>query len=393
MSFNETPRANRVHIGIFGRINSGKSSLLNALTDQEIALVSEVRGTTTDPVYKSAELHPVGACVFIDTAGFDDESLLGAARIKATERILDKTDVALLLFAQEETDRELEWLAKLKKRNVPVIPIINKSDVSDTKKLSAKLRETLGIEPIEISALKRTNLDAVRERIAEAAKLERELTICAHLVDSEDVVLLVMPQDLQAPKGRLILPQIQTIRELLDHRCIVMSVTLNRLPKALSSLKKPPRLVITDSQVFPQVKAQIPGESMLTSFSVLFARYKGDIDRFVEGARTLGELKAGDRVLIAEACTHNPLDGDIGRVKLPSLLRKNYGELDIRIVSGADFPDDLSGFKLIIHCGSCMFNRKYVLSRLEQAKEAGVPMTNYGIAIAYMNEMMDSIIF
>lgn len=390
---NETPRANRVHIGIFGRTNSGKSSFINALTGQETSLVSEVSGTTTDPVYKTMEIHPLGPCVLIDTAGFDDDSILGEERIRATRKILDKTDVAVVLFASFNIDKEKEWIALLQKHGIPIVALVNKMDSIAYSMLVNKIKEELDLEAIAISASEKKNIDLAREKIVRSAQVERERSICGHLVDRQDIVLLVMPQDIQAPKGRLILPQVQTIRDLLDHKCIVISSTLDNLPSALSMLKEAPKLIITDSQIFPKVKALKPEESTLTSFSVLFSRYKGDIDVFIEGARALEALQPGDRVLIAEACSHNALDGDIGRIKIPNLLRKNYGEVEVVIVSGSDFPEDLSGFSVIIHCGSCMFNRKHVMSRIEKAQEAGVPITNYGLAIAFMNNMMDSITY
>lgn len=388
---NEAPRADRVHIGIFGRTNSGKSSFVNALTGQEISLVSEVRGTTTDPVYKSMEIHPIGASVLIDTAGFDDESILGEERMRATRRILDKTDVAVLLCSSMDLSKEKEWVELFKKHSIPIVVLANKMDDIDPVALCEKIKAELGLDAVAISAKNKENIDLAREKIAQSAEVERERTICGHLVEEGDIVLLVMPQDIQAPKGRLIMPQVQTIRDLLDHRCIVISSTLDQLKNAMDMLKEPPKLIITDSQIFPKVKAMQPKESTLTSFSVLFSRYKGDIETFVEGAEALGRLKAGDRVLIAEACTHNALDGDIGRIKIPNLLRKKYGAVEVEIVSGANFPEDLTGYSAIIHCGSCMFNRKHVMSRVQKAQEAGVPITNYGLAIAFMNDMMDSI--
>ncbi len=388
---NETPRANRTHIAIFGRANSGKSSFINALTNQQISLVSEQRGTTTDPVYKSMELHPLGPCVLIDTAGFDDETLLGNQRIEATKKVIDKTDIAIVLFAEEDIAKEKEWLELLSKSKIPTVALINKMDLIDHVKLGEKIKTELGIEAAPISALEKINIELAREKIVQASKVEKEISICGHLVSAEDVVLLVMPQDIQAPKGRLILPQVQTIRDLLDNRCIVLSATMDNLKQALDCLKNPPKLIITDSQVFPIVRDLKPVESQLTSFSVLFSRYKGDVDLFIEGAKAMDNLQAGDKVVIAEACTHNPQDGDIGRIKIPAMLRKKYGELDIEVVSGADFPESFENIKLVIHCGGCMFNRKHVMSRIEKAQKAGVPITNYGIAIAYMNNMMDSI--
>lgn len=390
---NETPRANRVHIAIFGKTNSGKSSFVNALTNQEVSLVSDIRGTTTDPVYKSMEINGLGPCVLIDTAGFDDESILGKQRVNATYKILDKTDLAIILFSDSSIDEESKWLKILKKHSIPTVAFVNKMDIIDYDTLIKNIKNSLNIDSFPISALKRQNIDKAIDIIVSSAKIERERSICGHIVDEKDIVMLVMPQDIQAPKGRLILPQVQTIRDLLDNRCIVISTTVDNLENAISMLKQPPKLIITDSQVFPIVKDKKPEETILTSFSVLFSKYKGDIDIFLEGANTIGKLKQGDKVLIAEACTHNPLDGDIARIKLPNLLRKNYGKLDIQVVSGNNFPQELDDISLIIHCGSCMFNRKYVMSRIEKAQNAGVPITNYGLAIAYMNNMMDSIIY
>lgn len=388
---NETPRANRVHIGIFGKTNSGKSSFVNALTQQEVSLVSHIQGTTTDPVYKSMELHPIGPVVLIDTAGFDDETVLGEQRLRITRKILDKTDVAILLFSTSDIEKEKEWFALLKKHSIPTILFVNKMDEIDSEDIIQKIRLELGSEATAISAKTGQNMDLAFRQIELGAKVERERSICGHLVDEKDIVLLVMPQDIQAPKGRLIMPQVQTIRDLLDNQCIVVSTTLGNFEQAIRMLKEPPKIIITDSQIFPKVKALKPSESILTSFSVLFSRYKGDIDVFVEGAKALADLKEGDRVLIAEACSHNALDGDIGRVKIPNLLRKNYGDVEVEVVSGANFPEELDGFSVIIHCGSCMFNRKHVMSRIEKAQEYGVPITNYGLAIAFMNNMMDSI--
>lgn len=393
MSFNESPRGNRTHIALFGRTNSGKSSIMNALTNQEIALVSEHKGTTTDPVYKSIELHPIGPCVIIDTAGFDDESLLGGERVEATKRVLDKTDIALVLFTDENMDKEKEWITILKEKNIPFIPIINKIDVlCNGMALSKKIKNEFFLSPILVSAKEKNNLDNLLDAIYDKVGDFSEPSICGHLIEEGDVVLLVMPQDIQAPKGRLILPQVQTIRDLLDSKCIVLSVTSDRFTSALEKLKDPPRVIITDSQVFSEIYEKKPEDSILTSFSVLFSRYKGDINVFTAGAYALDKLKRGDKVLIAEACTHNPLDGDIGRVKLPNMIHgKIHPEIEVEIVAGNDFPKDLTPYSLIIHCGSCMFNRKHVLSRIEQAKFQGIPITNYGIAIAYMNGILDKI--
>lgn len=394
MSLTNTPSANRLHIALFGRRNSGKSSLINAITGQDIALVSEIAGTTTDPVYKAMELHPIGPVMFIDTAGFDDEGTLGEMRIEKTRKAVDKTDVAIVFFCGTEFSCEKEWVAELRKRKIPIIPVINKADViANSAEIATAAREALGLSPIIISAKEKTGLDIVREELVRAVPEDFEVkSITSHLADEGDLVLLVMPQDIQAPKGRLILPQVQIIRDLLDIKCLVMSVTTDKLEQALKTLVKPPKLIITDSQVFSKVYALKPAESLLTSFSVLFAEYKGDVSAYVEGAKAIDELTEASAVLIAEACTHAPLSEDIGRIQLPRLLRKKAGEsLTVDIVSGTDFPKDLSKYSLVIQCGCCMFNRKYVMTRIAMAQEQNVPICNYGIAIAKINDILDKI--
>lgn len=396
MSLTNTPSANRLHIGIFGRRNSGKSSLLNAITGQSLSVVSEVAGTTTDPVYKAMEIHGIGPCMLIDTAGFDDEGELGGMRVEKTEEALEKTDIALLVFTEEDFTEEGKWAEKLKGQNTPILPILNKADLhSDSTGLAAKIEEALGLRPVVVSAKTGEGISEVLARLLRMLPEDYEMpSIVGGLVNKDDVVLLVMPQDIQAPKGRLILPQVQTIRDLLDHKCVVMNVTTDCLDTALRALNKPPKLIITDSQAFAEVYPQKPEESLLTSFSVLFAQYKGDIRAFTEGARAIDALTEHSRVLIAEACTHAPLSEDIGRVKIPRMLRKKVGPaLTIDMVSGTDYPQDLSGYDLIIHCGACMFNRKYVLSRIERARRFGVPITNYGVALAKLTGVLDKITY
>ncbi|HWQ29785.1 MAG TPA: [FeFe] hydrogenase H-cluster maturation GTPase HydF [Negativicutes bacterium] len=394
MSLQDTPRSNRLHIGIFGKRNSGKSSLINALTNQDIAIVSDIAGTTTDPVYKSMEIHGIGPVVFIDTAGFDDIGEIGQLRISQTKKAMEKTDVAIMLFTEEVEEAELQWVEELKRRQIPVIAVINKIDViKKPEELRHSVEEKYGIPAILVSALTKEGVEKIRQELIRAlpADFENE-SITSNLVKPDDIVLLVMPQDIQAPKGRLILPQVQVIRELLDKKCIVISVTTDKLDAALNSLRQPPKLIITDSQVFKTVYEKKPEESMLTSFSVLLAGYKGDLGYFVEGAYTIGKLTENSRVLIAEACTHAPLEEDIGREKIPNMLRKRFGKgLRVDITAGTDFPEDLTVYDLIIHCGGCMFNRKYVLTRIERAKAAGVPMTNYGVVIAYLSGILDKI--
>jgi len=394
MSLQDTPRSNRLHIGIFGKRNSGKSSLINALTNQDIAIVSEVAGTTTDPVYKAMEIHGIGPCVFIDTAGFDDVGEIGRLRVSQTRKAMEKTDIAIMLFTEAVTEVEKEWVEQLKQRKIPVIAVINKTDViSNAAELQKSVEESCGIPAIMVSALTKDGVESIRKELIRSLPADYESeSIVADLVKSDDVVLLVMPQDIQAPKGRLILPQVQVIRELLDRKCIVISVTTDKLDGALDSLKQPPKLIITDSQVFKIVYEKKPAASMLTSFSVLLAGYKGDLDYFIQGANAIKGLTENSKVLIAEACTHAPLTEDIGREKLPRMLRSRVGEkLRVDIVSGTDFPEDVSGYDLIIHCGGCMFNRKYVLSRIERARAAGVPMSNYGVVIAYLSGILDKI--
>ena len=393
MKQTETPQANRLHIALFGRRNSGKSSLVNAITQQDVAIVSDTPGTTTDPVSKAMEIYGLGACLFIDTPGFDDEGELGAQRVERTIKVIERADVALLL-CQPDMKLELPWLERLKKKGIPVLLILNKADIrEDVSQAAEEIEKLSGMTPLIVSATTGEGIELVREAILE--KLPEEFgqhTITSTLVKEDDLVLLVMPQDIQAPKGRLILPQVQTLRELLDKKCIVMSCTTDKLQTTLKALAYPPKLIITDSQVFKTVYDLKPAESRLTSFSVLFAGYKGDIIYYTESAAMLEKLTTASRVLIAEACTHAPLREDIGREKLPRLLRKKIGEeLQIDIVSGRDFPDDLSKYDLIIQCGACMFNRRYVINRIEQAKAQHVPMTNYGIALASLSGILDKI--
>lgn len=390
-----TPNANRIHIAFFGKTNSGKSSLINAIAGHEVSIVSPISGTTTDPIQKAIEIHPIGACTLIDTAGFGDHSPLGTERLKRTESIIQKTDIAVILFCEEDTEEEKKWLELLQQKNIPIIPVINKADIIDSEKLKGEIKQELHLEPVVLSALKKQNLKEFFERLSTIAiQLEEETSICTHLVNQNDHVLLVMPQDIQAPKGRLILPQVQTIRDLLENRCVVTCVTLEQLPFALDSLKQPPALIITDSQLFFEVYRQKPEQSSLTSFSVLFSRYKGDIEVFLKGAEILEVLSENAKILIAEACSHKPLQEDIGRVKLPRLLRKKFGEnLSIDICSGNDFPEYLTDYDLIIHCGACMFNRSHVLSRIALAKERNIPITNYGIAIAKLSGILDKVVY
>ncbi|WP_331654498.1 [FeFe] hydrogenase H-cluster maturation GTPase HydF [Aminipila sp.] len=394
MSLNDTPRANRLHIGLFGKRNSGKSSLINALTGQEIAIVSPYAGTTADPVFKSMELHPIGPVVFIDTAGFDDEGELGKLRVEKTKEAVKKTDIAILLFTDTDLEKEKLWYKDLKKQNVPVIGIINKSDVLENiEEIKEAVQKNFDIMPEIVSAVDKYGMDRVRNALVRNIPEDYEMkSITGEFAKEGDVVLLVMPQDIQAPKGRLILPQVQTIRDLLDNSCIPICTTADKLDSALNALKNPPKLIITDSQCFAIVQEKKPEESLLTSFSVLFAAYKGDIEAFQEGAQAVDHLNGNSKVLIAEACTHAPLAEDIGRVKIPRMLKQRFGEkLSVEVVAGIDFPKDLSQYDLIVHCGACMFNRRYMMSRIESAKAQGVPITNYGVILAKLTGILDKV--
>ena len=416
----ETPRSERLHIGIFGNRNAGKSSLINALTGQNVSVVSDVAGTTTDPVYKAMELHGFDPVVFIDTPGLDDTGELGELRVKKTMEALEKTDVAVFVFEPSALSDKMggspsvgkvteEWLARIKAKNISIIPVVNKCDdltLSSNSAVGASCGGSCDIlifsgemptdlrTPLPVSAKNGTNIEKLRELIIKAAPESfLETSITGNLVQNGDLVLLVMPQDIEAPKGRLILPQVQTIRELLDKKCSVMSCTADTLDATLKCLTMPPSLIITDSQAFKTVYPKVPDGSRLTSFSILFAAYKGDMNAFLSGAQALANLKDGNRVLIAEACTHPPTNEDIGRDKIPTLIRKKIGEnVQFDFVRGADFPDDLSHYQLIIHCGACMFNRQHVMSRIARAAAQNVPICNYGIALAYLTGILDKVV-
>lgn len=404
MGLNDTPRADRLHIGLFGKRNSGKSSLINALTGQKLALVSDTPGTTADPVFKAMELHPIGPVVFIDTAGFDDEGDLGELRVQKTKEILPRTDLALMVIDDESAlarnlDEERRWIMDFTEKDIPVIAVLSKRERlrQPVPQVLAAIRAELGddIPVLSVSAEEGAGLDELRQKITKMAPEDflRQQILC-DMVVAGSLVLLVMPQDIQAPKGRLILPQVQTLRELLDRRCTAVACTADGIAGALAALQRAPDLIITDSQCFKQVYDAKPASSRLTSFSVLFAAYKGDIEEFVKGASQLDEMTEKSRVLIAEACTHVPLSEDIGREKIPNLLRKKFGpDIQITNVSGSDFPalDDLKEYDLVIHCGACMFNRRHVLSRIAEAQAAGVPITNYGIVLAKLSGILDKI--
>ena len=383
MSLMETTSGERVHIGFFGLRNAGKSSVVNAVTGQELSVVSAHKGTTTDPVKKAMEILPLGPVVIIDTPGFDDDGDLGELRVKKTKETLSHTDVAVLIvdsaLGLSETDRALISLFEEKK--IPYIKAFNKCD------LTAKREET---DALYVSAMTGEGINALKDKIAELGGREKtEKYIVADILKLYDTVVLVIPIDAAAPKGRIILPQQNVLRELLDIHCSVVCCQDTELAKTLSGLKEKPALVITDSQAFERVSEQTPPDVLLTSFSILFARYKGDLRKTVEASKSLSGIKDGDRVLISEGCTHHRQCGDIGTVKMPNWV-KNFtkSEPQFEFTSGGSFPDDLSRYKAVIHCGGCMLNEKEMHSRIERCERAGVPMVNYGIAIAYMHGIL-----
>lgn len=396
---NETPRGNRVHIGIFGKTNAGKSSLINSITGQNISLVSDVKGTTTDPVYKAMELLPLGPVVFIDTAGIDDTTSIGALRIEKTEEILNKLDLAILLISADsilnsDIKIEKEWKDKILSKNKPIIFAINKLDlVNNNKEFNSKVElveKDLNLKSIKISAIEKENIDELKRLIVEKApKMFMEDSLIGDKIKKYDKILLVAPQDIQAPKGRLILPQVQVLRDILDHGGIPTMTTLDNLEESLKMFK--PDLVITDSQVFKQVDQVLSSDIPLTSFSIIMARAKGDLEILYQGAKKIDDLKNGDKVLIAEACTHHQLKGDIAREKIPLLLKEKVPELIIENCSGKDYPKNLDEYSLIIHCGSCMLNRSETMSRIEKAQTYDIKITNFGMAIAKLNGILDRV--
>ncbi len=387
--FNETPEASRLHIAIFGRRNAGKSSLLNALTGQAAALVSEEPGTTTDPVFKAMELLPLGPVVFIDTAGLDDCGPLGELRVKRTYDILNRTDLALLVCDSQlgVTEFELDLAGMIRRKNIPMIGVINKIDSAGYKRESRQeWQEKLQTELVEVSAANNAGITQLKLAIVHnAPDSDREPFLTGDLIKPGDITILVIPIDKAAPKGRLILPQQQVIRDILEHDGVVMVTKEHELKAALESLTPKPALVITDSQAFLKVAADTPQDVPLTSFSILFARYKGSLLELVTGAKSIDSLKPGDRILIAEGCTHHRQSDDIGTVKIPRWLRQIAGgELRFEWASGHGLPSDLGVYQLIIHCGACMLNRREMLYRISLAKEQGVPIVNYGVLIAYI---------
>lgn len=422
----DTPSSERLRIGLFGRCNSGKSTLLNTLAGQQAALVSAAPGTTTDPVNKAMELPGLGAVVVTDTAGFDDRSPLGAARCAQTERIARRCDLAVIVCPEDAGcgechpavayRTEAQWVARFRAQGVPVVALLNRRDPaqetaagelfagSPASAATPGQRPTVGVVApttlthalralvVVANAATGEGLDRLLEELAAAAGNRDADTITGDLAAAGDVAVLVMPQDAGAPRGRLILPQAQTLRELLDKGCTAVCCTPDHLARTLQSLAAPPRLIVTDSQAFAAVSALKPEATLLTSFSVLYAGYKGDINLFIAGAAAIDRLTERSRVLIAEACTHAPAEEDIGRVKLPRLLRRRAGGgLRVEVVAGADFPDDLRGYDLVIHCGGCMFTRRHVLSRIRRAEAQGVPVTNYGVALAALTGILPQV--
>lgn len=397
MSLNNTPSAERIHIGLFGRRNAGKSSVINAVTGQNLAIVSDVLGTTTDPVLKSMELLPLGPVVVIDTPGLDDAGDLGRLRVQKAYQILNKTDIAVLVIdgSAGMTAADSAILSRIRDKEIPYIVVLNKADlVEDKESVQTAVLGEFHLDPshvLWVSTVTGEHVNELKERIASLAPSEEPVhPIAGDLIQPLDFVVLVVPIDKAAPKGRLILPQQQTIRDLLDHGAVPIVVRDQELAKTLENLGRTPALVITDSQVFAKVSALTPPEIPLTSFSILFARYKGNLKTLVHGARALDTLKPGDQILICEGCTHHRQCEDIGTVKLPRWIEKHVGgKMDFTFTSGTEFPLNLENYKLIIHCGGCMLNEREMKYRIRCAQDAGIPITNYGTAIAYMQGILE----
>lgn len=410
----QTPNSLRIQIGIFGRTNSGKSSLLNALTNQDLSIVSPEPGTTADPVKKTMEISGLGPVLFVDTAGFCDKTTLGGKRLEKTRDALASADLILAVFGADEfqeknsfdenrknSEEQFSFLEQILKSGKKIIPVLTKIDLASKSQIEfaeKKIESLTKKIPVRVSAVSREGIENLIQRIRDEAKTDDEKSLTGNLCAAGDLVLLVMPQDIQAPKGRLILPQVQVLRDLLDKKCIAISCTADSFEQTLRTLAFPPKLIIIDSQVFPLINSLRPKQSSLTSFSVLMAAAKGKINSFKEGAHAIKNLKSDSRVLIAEACAHVPQDEDIGRIKIPRMLKKIVPEIKIDFVRGTDFPKSLTNengaplYDLIIHCGACMFNRAYVLHRQALAKAAGIPMTNYGIAIAQISGILDEVV-
>ncbi len=394
MSLNETPRGERVHIAIFGMRNAGKSSVINALTDQEISIVSDVKGTTTDPVYKSMEILPIGPCVIIDTAGLDDVGALGELRKKKTLEVLAKTDIALVVIdiSVGITEYDKFIIEQIKEKNIPLVGVLNKIDIEDvTTELAEALKKELTFPTAAVSAVTKKGIKELKEKIIEALpETEEKFKIIGDLISPGDFVVLVTPIDKAAPKGRLILPQQQTIRDILESDAMAIVTKEHELRETLEGLAKKPKLLVTDSQVFLKVAADTPKDIPLTSFSILFARYKGDLIELIKGVKAVEKLQDGDKVLISEGCTHHRQADDIGRVKIPRWIRQITGKkIDFEYTSGVTFTEDVKKYALIVHCGACMLNRAAMLSRIKDASEFSVPIVNYGILIAYVQGILD----
>lgn len=391
---NRTPLSNRLHIGIFGRRNTGKSTLINAITGQDLAIVSDSPGTTTDPVYKAMEIHGIGPVVIIDTGGIDDFGKIGEMRVKKAYKILNKTDVALLVVERSQTLGEYErgFLKTVKAKGIPVLTVVNKSDEGPVENMLSEELSSLKLEYLCVSALNRNGIDALRSRIAALAPEDYERkTILRDMIRPGDFVLIAAPMDIEAPKGRLILPQVQTIRDILDSDCCVLTAKETELGQALDILKSPPHLIVTDSRVLKNVAEKVPADIPLTTFSILYARYKGDLGVLAAGICHIDKLKPQDKVLISEACTHHPIGDDIGRVIIPGWLKTLVPDIVVEHAAGYDFPSDVSGYSLVIHCGGCMLNRRAMMNRLGIASEACVPITNYGMVLARMHGLLDRV--
>lgn len=384
MSLNDTPSASRLHIMLVGKRNSGKSSLLNAIVGQQTAIVSALPGTTTDPVGKPIEIHGLGPCVITDTAGIDDTGDVGNLRVERTLQALHKADIAILVVDHADTLFIKEWQQKL--RGKQMVVALNKSDLMrDADRQAKAIYAATALPTVTTSAIDGKGIDQLRKVLLQLSPKHREPPLTEGWAEEGNLVMLIMPQDREAPMGRLILPQQQTIRELLEKHCTIVACQPEELGSTLKRLNSPPDLIITDTQALRLVKPLVPKESRLTTFSILFAARKGDIDYFRKSAKVMDSLTEHSHILIAEACSHAPVGEDIGRVKIPRLLRQKAGEqLNIHIVAGNDFPDDLSPYDLVIHCGACMFNRTQMLARVEQAKSQNVPMTNYGVAVTHL---------
>lgn len=391
MELNKTNSGNRIHIGFFGKVNAGKSSIINAFAKRDISIVSDKKGTTTDPVYKSMEIKSLGPCLLMDTAGITDDTELGEKRLKRTEEVILKTDIAVVVVSDRDTSSEKELIKKFKE--TPVLVLINKIDELSKEDIKKIRDDFSAFKVVEVSAIKNQGFDIFLEELL-IFKPKREEKLFDGLVKEKDLVLLVIPQDIAAPKNRLILPQVQAIRELLDKNAMVMMVKLEELSDILLILNKKPNLIVADSSVFLEVYEKKPADVKLTSFSVLFAKLKGDIDEYMRGVEALKKLNENSKILIAECCTHAPAEEDIGRIKIPNMIRKKVGEnLKVDVTSGSAFPENISDYDLIIQCGGCMLNSKNIKNRINTAQEKSIPITNYGIVIAYFKGILDKIDF